>query len=100
MIETDHPVSNLLVAGAQATGLPVRDQSMAGRYGQLPPLRHTVGAPNPPSSSFTNVPLSITTLLGTSSVSGAGESTEYEGDEFDFDEVITMPSGKGQNNKV
>ena len=96
-MEADHPVSNLLVAGAQAAGFPVRDQSMA-RYGQLPPLRHTVGAPNPPSSILIDVPLSITTLPGTNSVSGARQSSEKESDdEFGFEEVIIMPSGKRLN---
>ena len=95
----DHPVSNLLVTDAQAAGFPVRDQSMA-YYGQLPPLRHTVGAPNPPSSILIDVPLSIITLPGNSSVSGAGQSTEQDSDdEFDFDEVI-MPSGKRFNEKL
>ena len=96
----DHPVSNLLVTGAQVSGFSVHNQSMA-RYGQLPPLRHTVGAPNPPSSILIDVPLSITTLPGNSSVSGAGQSTEQDSDdEFDFDKVITMPSGKRFNEKL
>ena len=100
VMAVDHPVSNLLVTGAQAAGFPVRDQSMA-RYGQLPPLHHTAGAPNPPSSILIDVPLSITTLPGNSSVSGAGQSTEQDSDdEFDFDEVITMPSGKRFNEKL
>ena len=91
----DHPVSNLLVTGAQAAGFPVCDQSMAC-YGQLLPLRHTVGAPNPPSSILIDVPLSITTLSGTNSVSGAGQSTEQDpaDDEFGFEKVIIVPSGK------
>ena len=91
----DHPVSNLLVTGAQAAGFPVRDQSMV-RYGQLPPLCHTAGAPNPPSSILIDVPLSITTLPGNSSVSGAGQNTEQDSD----DEVITMPSGKRFNENL
>ena len=95
--EADHPVSNLLVAGAQAAGFPVRDQSMA-RYSRLPLLHHTVGAPNPPSSVIIDVPLSIITLPGTNSASGAGQSTKQDSDdEFGFKEVIIMPSGKRLN---
>lgn len=98
-MEADHPVSNLLVTGAKAAGYPVRDQSMAGCYGQLPPLRHSVGAPNPLSSTpDTEAPLSITNLPGTSSASGDGQTTELDSDdEFGFDEVIIMPSSKRLN---
>ena len=93
VMEADHPLSNLLVTGAQAAGFPIHDQLMA-RYGQLPPLRHTVGTPSPPSILI-DVPLNITTLSGTSSVSCAGKSTEqHSDDEFGFEEVIIMPSGK------
>ena len=65
VMEADHPVSNLLVTGAQATGFPIHDhdQSMA-HYGQLPPLHHTVATPNPPSSVLIGVPLNIITLPG------------------------------------
>ena len=91
----DHPVSNLLVTGAQVSGFSVHNQSMA-RYGQLPPLRHTVGAPNPPSSILIDVPLSIITLPGNSCVSAAGQNTEQDSD----DEVITMPSGKRFNKNL
>ncbi len=93
-METDHPMSNPWIIGAQASSFPIRDQPMA-RYGQLPPLRHTAGAPNRPSSTLTDIPLSITTLPGTNSVSGAGQNIEQDSDdEFDFDEVITLPTGK------
>lgn len=89
-MEADHPASNLLVAGAQAAGFPVRDQSTS-HCGQLPPLRHTVGAPNPPSSNLTDASQS-------NSVSGVGQSTEQDSDdEFGFDEIINVPSGKIMN---
>jgi hypothetical protein len=46
------------------------------------------------------LPLSITTLPGTSSISDAGQSTEQDSDdEFGFDEVITLSSGKRLNEK-
>ena len=90
VMEADHPASNLLVAGAQAAGFPIRDQSTS-RYGQLPPLHHAVGAPNPSSSNLTDAPQR-------SSVSGVGQSTEQDSDdEFGFDEVINVPSGKIMN---
>ena len=98
-METDCPVSNLFITGAQAASFPVRDSSMV-RYGQLPPLRHSVGASSPLSTTLNaatdpTVPLSVTSPSGISAISGSGQSTELEqDDEFDFDEVIALPSGK------
>ena len=102
VMDADQPPPGLFITtGAGASGIPTPRPLMT-RYGQLPPLRHAVGAPSSLSSAILNAAngLSAQPCAASSSKSmsipEAGQSGAQGGphDDFDFDEVIVHPSRK------